>query len=366
MTPRVIAEIHFKHLLSNLKALSREAGGAQVLLPVKANAYGHNAALVVRHTTDWKVIWGYAVASPEEALEIMPLTRKPVLLLTPAAFEDGAQLAKQGIRLAISSLEELLYLPAGARVHLKVNTGMNRLGMRPAEVVQLAQKAQHRGVIVEGVFSHFASADAEDLESAKAQLKLFQQVKDDLEHGGMKDVIYHISNSAGTEAFGKAAALDLIRPGIAAYGFTTRPQAGVDLKPVLRLLARIGYLHTMQPGEKVSYGELWTAQKETRVATLHIGYADGYPRPATGHARARIKGEWREVIGRICMDQCMLDVTGLDVQLGDYAEVMGFDGVTAHDLAPHANTIAYEVMTGINARRVHYHPIDEVRPTEVK
>lgn len=354
MTPRVIAEIHLAHLHANLLALSRRAGSVPVLFPVKANAYGHNAALVVKHTTDWKVIWGFAVASPEEALEILPLTRKPVLLLTPPAHEDAVQLAKMGVRLTISSLEEVLYLPAGSRIHLKVNTGMNRLGMRPEEVVRIAQTAQHRGLLVEGVFSHFASADDPHPASATRQLEMFKEVKFGLEHAGLPGLIYHISNSAGVEAFGADAAFNLIRPGIAAYGFTTRPEAGLELKPVMRLMTRVGYLHTMQPGEKVSYGELWTAEKETRVATLQIGYADGYPRSATGHVKARWGQEWQEVIGRICMDQCMLDVTGLDVQIGDYVEVMGFDEITATQLAPHANTIEYEVLTGINARRVQH------------
>ncbi|GEM47428.1 alanine racemase [Deinococcus cellulosilyticus NBRC 106333 = KACC 11606] len=357
MTPRVIAEIHLAHLHANLQALARHAGSSHVLLPIKANAYGHSAALVAQHTSDWKLIWGYAVAAPEEALEILPLTRKPVVLFTPSALDESAQLARMGVRLTISSLEELLYLPAGSRIHLKVNTGMNRLGMRPEEVVRVAQTAQHRGVIVEGVFSHFASADAPEPESARQQLALFREVRASLEQAGLPGLIYHMSNSAGIEAFGPEAAFNLIRPGIAAYGFTTRPEAGVPLKPVMRLMARIGYLHTMHPGEKVSYGELWTAQRETLVATLQIGYADGYPRSATGHARARLGSDWRDIIGRICMDQCMMDVTGLKAQVGDYVEVMGFDQVTATDLAPHANTIEYEVLTGINARRVQYRAI---------
>ncbi|WP_189000061.1 alanine racemase [Deinococcus roseus] len=365
MTPRVIAEIHLTHLYANLLALSRHAASSHVLLPVKANAYGHSAALVVQHTSDWKLIWGYAVASPEEALEIMPLTRKPVLLLTPPAWEEAAQLARQGVRLTLSSLEELLYLPAGSRIHLKVNTGMNRLGMRPEDVVRVAQTAQHRGVIVEGIFSHFASADAQDNQSARRQLELFKEVKSSLEHAGMNGLIYHMSNSAGIEAFGHEAAFNLIRPGIAAYGFTTRPETGLPLKPVMRLMARIGYLHTMQAGEKVSYGELWTAERDTLVATLQIGYADGYPRSATGHALARHGSEWREIIGRICMDQCMMEVTGLQVQVGDYVEVMGFDAVTATQLAPHANTIEYEVLTGINARRVHHQAISATEQVQV-
>ncbi len=346
MLSRARAEVSPAALVQNLRALSAHVG-APVLLPVKANAYGHGLALVGRATEGLDVVWGYGVATPLEAAELRAAgVRKPVLLLTPADGSELAELVALDVRVTVSSAEEAARLPVGARAHLKVNTGMNRLGALPDTAVLVARQLQARGQL-EGVFTHFAASEGPDLESADRQLARFVGVR-----AALPGVMAHVSNSGAIFNYGARAAFDLVRPGIASYGYAPEPhlRGQLPLRPALTLRARVNLLQTVAAGEGVSYGALWTAERETRVAVLGVGYADGYPRPATGRARVRVAGEWRPVLGRICMDQCMVDVTGLDVQVGDWVEVFGPDEVTADTVGDWAGTISYEVLTGLGAR----------------
>lgn len=346
MLPRAQAFISQRALRANLEVLSRHAG-APVLLPVKADAYGHGAVLVARAVEELPTLWGFGVASGGEALELLGAgVRKPILLLTPAPIEDLRELAALGVRVTVGSLGEARELPPSARVHLKVNTGMNRLGVRPEEAVGLAWALHERGLL-EGVFTHFASSEGPDLTSARAQLELFRAVVD-----GAPPVLAHASNSGGVFSFGREAAFDLIRPGIAAYGYAPDVSlAGrLPLTPALRLSARVGHVHTVRAGEAVSYGALWRAQRDTEVAVVGAGYADGYPRTATGKAHVLVRGEARPVLGRICMDQCMVDVTGLNVTVGEWVELLGPGPISADEVGAWAGTISYEILTGLGRR----------------
>ncbi|AFZ65973.1 alanine racemase [Deinococcus peraridilitoris] len=346
MLPRAEALISQAALQQNLQLLSRHAG-APVLLPVKADAYGHGAVLVSRAVDELPELWGYGVASADEALELIEAgVRKPVLLLTPAPGEDLPELSKLGVRVTVSSARELRGLPASARVHLKVNTGMNRLGVRPAEAADVAHALAARGQL-EGIFTHFASSEGPDLTRAEAQLSAFREVLSTAPR-----VLAHACNSGGVFNFGRRAAFDLIRPGIAAYGYApdAHLKGQLPLQPVLRLRARIGHVHRVQAGEAVSYGALWRAERESEIAVLGIGYADGYPRPATGRAQVIVHGEMRPVVGRICMDQCMVDVSGLNVQPGGWVEVLGPGPIDADHVGEWSGTISYEVLTGIGRR----------------
>lgn len=346
MFARVRAEVSAPALAANLRALSAHAG-ARVLLPVKANAYGHGLELVARLSEGLPEVWGYGVATPLEAAALRASgVRKPVLLLTPAAPEELSELLALDVQLTVSSAQEAARLPAGARAHLKINTGMNRLGVRPEEALELARQLQARGQLA-ALFTHFASSEGPDLESAEAQLARFRAITTQL-----PGVMAHASNSGAVYSFGPRAAFDLIRPGIASYGYAPEAhlRGHISLTPALTLRARVNHLHSVPAGEGVSYGALWTAARDTRVAVLGLGYADGYPRPATGQARVRLSGVWRPVLGRICMDQCMADASGLDVAVGDWAEVFGPGEVDADTVAGWAGTISYEVLTGLGGR----------------
>lgn len=357
MLPRAVATLLPENLRANVRALARFAG-VRVLLPVKADGYGHGLTQVVEATRDLESVWGYGVATPREALEAASAAfGKPVLLLTPADSSEMLDLAGAGVRLAVGTPEEVAALPENARVHLKVNTGMNRLGVWWQDAPALIDVLWKRGQL-EGVMTHFASADEEDLSHAREQLRRFQDVLRHVPAG----VLRHASNSGGVLSFGREAAFDLVRPGIASYGFAPEAhlQRAVPLAPALRLTARVTHVSTVRAGERVSYGGLWQAPRDTTVAVIGVGYADGLPRRASGHAAVLVHGERRDVLGRICMDQCMVDAEGLGVRPGDTVEVFGAGSVRASDLAQWAGTNVYEVLTGIG-RRVERAVLEETR-----
>ncbi|MHA0034594.1 alanine racemase [Deinococcus sp. PESE-13] len=345
MLPRAVAHISAAALDHNLSALARRSG-TRLLLPVKADAYGHGMELVGRLAAAHPDVWGLAVATPQEAETLARLDLgKPLLLLTPPAPEELGALADLGVRLPVSTLAEVDALPAHAQAHLKVDTGMNRLGARPADAVAVGRALAERGQL-EGVYTHFATADEPDLSFALTQLVRFRSVLD-----ALPPVLAHCANGGGVLSFGPIEGMSLARPGLAAYGYVPEHLRHVcALRPVMMVRARVNQLHTAYPGETVSYGALWRAERETEVAVVGMGYADGYPRNATGRAAVLIGGERRPVLGRICMDQMMVDVTGLDVGVGDWAELWGEGDLSVTDVARWGDTIEYEVLTGLGGR----------------
>jgi alanine racemase len=337
-------------LRGNLAALSERAG-VPLILPLKANAYGHGLAEVARMSADAPQLWGYAVALPQEAAELVTVLRglgqpRPVLLLTPPAPGEWNELSELGVHLPVASLDEARALPRGARAHLKVDTGMNRLGARPEAAWAIAAELQARGSLT-GLYTHLARADEPDPSSARAQLDQFAPLV-----AAYPQAHAHAANGAGILSLGAVPGLTLARPGLAAYGYPPPHLRGVlPLRPVMTLRGRVGAVRTVRAGESVSYGGLWTAHGDTEVATVQLGYADGYPRAATGHAWAQIAGERRAVLGRICMDQFMLDVQGLGVRPGDWAEVWGgLPGLGASEVGEWGGVIEYELLTGVGAR----------------
>lgn len=345
MHARAIAQISYSALSHNLRGLARRAG-VPLLLPIKANAYGHGLELVARWATQQPEVWGLAVAMPREAAQVAALgLGKPVVLLGVPTPDEVPELVELGVRIPVTSLAEVAALPSQARVHLKVNTGMNRLGVRPAEAVVLGQKLAERGQL-EGVYTHLASADEPDLSSARAQLETFREVLRQL-----PPVLAHAANGGGVLSFGPLEGMALARPGLAAYGIAPPHLRGVvDLTPVMTLQAKVTQLQEVHAGESVSYGGLWTASGPTQVAVLGIGYGDGYPRSASLKASVLIAGERRPVLGRVCMDQLMVDVTGLGVQVGDWATLWGAGELTVSEVSEWSGLIEYELLTGVSER----------------
>lgn len=351
---RLTAHLSKQAFLHNIETLSQRAFGqgmpARILFPVKANAYGHGL-LEMAHTAEpEREIWGFAVATADEAFELREGgIQKPILLLTPAEAADTPALHSLKVRLTISSATDIDNAKPGTAVHLKINTGLNRLGARPQDISQLIDLIDKKGLLLEGIFSHFACADDDDPTSAEWQLHIFEQST-----GAVPpQTIKHISNSAGVFRFGPRAAFDLIRPGIALYGYAPNPtwKTHLALQPVLTLKARIAHIQHIQPGESVSYGALWTAQKPTQVAVISVGYGDGYPRNAT-KAHIEIQGAIRPILGRICMDQMMADATDLNIHVGDFVTLWGPNAITATEVAKTAHTSDYEILTRLDAKRV--------------
>ncbi|WP_425147130.1 alanine racemase [Deinococcus sp.] len=345
MLPRSRAAVSASALAHNLRLLGGRAG-TRLILPVKADAYGHGLAQVVAATRELPQLWGYAVAMPLEAADLAKLeSGKPILLLTPAAPDEMQELTELGVLLGVGTAEEVEALPRSARVHLKVETGMNRLGARPAEAVRLGELLAARGQL-HGLYTHLASADDPDLGSARRQLELFAGVAAQL-----PAVETHAANGAGVLSLGHLPGMTLARPGLAAYGYAPpHLQSVLPLRPVMTLSARVGAVHTVLAGESVSYGGLWTAARDTKVATVQLGYADGYPRNASGQAELLVQGQRRPVLGRICMDQFMLDIEGLDVRAGDWLEVWGEASIHPREVAQWGGLAEYELLTGVGGR----------------
>ncbi|GGO37735.1 alanine racemase [Deinococcus humi] len=345
LSARAHARTSAAALEGNLRALSRRAG-VPLLLPVKAGAYGHGLDVVARIAAGHPDVWGLAVATPQEAGTLAGLNPgKPVVLLTPPRPAEVPVLADLGVRLPVASLEEAENLPPHARAHLKVDTGMNRLGARPEDAVRIGLRLAERGVL-EGAYTHFATADEPDLAFAWEQFRRFQQVLAQL-----PPLLAHASNGGGILSLGALPGMGLARPGLASYGFAPAHLKDVlPLTPIMTLEAEITHLHMARAGETVSYGGLWQATRDTLLATVSLGYADGYPRNATGQAQVIVAGERRPVVGRICMDQCMVDVTGLAVAVGESVRFWGPDSITVGDVAGWGGTNEYEVLTGLGTR----------------
>ncbi|BBN95096.1 alanine racemase, alr [Deinococcus grandis] len=349
LAARAHAHLSEAALHGNLTHLSRRAA-TPLLLPVKANAYGHGLREIVTLAARHPDVWGFAVATPREAAQVAALhTGRPTLLLTPPTPAEVPVLADLGVRLPVASLAEADALPAHARAHLKVDTGMNRLGARPEEAIRVGARLAERGLL-EGAYTHFATADEPDLSFAYDQLRRFRTVLDALP-ATSQPLLAHAANGGGILSFGALPGMRLARPGLTSYGFAPpHLRAALPLRPVMTLTAQVTHLHTAHAGETVSYGGLWRAPHDTRVATVGIGYADGYPRGATGRAHVLIAGQRRPVLGRICMDQLMVDATGLDVQLGDPVTLWTDHDLTVTDVAAWGDTIEYEVLTGLGER----------------
>lgn len=352
------AEIDLAALRANLALLTaRLAPGCGVMAAVKADAYGHGAVRIAAALAAAGVEW-FAVATPEEALELRTggITGR-VLLLGPA-FELIPELVDADVDLTITddvSLEALVGARAArpARVHLKVDTGMGRLGLPPAEALPLARRLDRAaGVRLEGVWTHFARAEEADPTPTCRQFEEFQAFRSALARDGIEVPLAHASNSAGLLAH-REAHLDLVRPGLALYGYPPGPSPAVaapGLEPILTLTAPVTFVKRVPPGTPIAYGATWHAPRATTIATVRCGYADGYPRLLGNRAWASLRGQRAAVVGRVCMDQLLLDVGNSGAAHGERAALLGGGGPDAAELAELAGTIPYEILTSLSRR----------------
>lgn len=341
------ALISLQALHHNLRFL-RDKAGVPLLLPLKADAYGHGVDVVAEVAAASEAVWGMAVATPDEAFYLSQrLTQlgspKPVLLFGSSFAEEWPALVAAEIHLTVSSMAEAQALPTGAKVHLKVNTGMNRLGAHPAEAVAIGQRLEERGLLA-GVFSHFSGAEETDQTLSRQQFQAFWEVARHFE-----GVQRHMGNSAAVLNLGPLPGMTLARPGLSSYGIA--PSFNVpELQPVMTFQAQVTYLHGAQAGERIGYNGLSHLERDSLIATLSVGYADGYPRRATGRAQVQLGGERQPVLGRVCMDQLMVDATGLEIQVGDWATLWGGDGPTVSEVAGWAEMSEYEVLSRLGNR----------------
>lgn len=346
----------------NIRAV-HERAGVPVMAIIKADAYGHGAVEIARHIDGDCAFFG--VSSILEALELRQAgIEKPILILgyTPvAAFPEAI---RQGIRPAIFRYEDALALSQAAtalgmtaKFHIAVDTGMSRIGFQvtPEEADICARIAALPNVEAEGLFSHLATADCADLTRARHQAALFDQFNEMLHSRGVTIRLRHLDNSAGVMNF--HCKYELVRSGIVTYGMYPSAEVDpsvLDLRPALRWESRITHLKTLEPGREIGYGGTYTTTRPTRVATVPVGYADGYRRNLSGRFYVLIRGKKAPILGRICMDQMMVDVTEIpDAALNDTVVLVGKSGdlnISVEEIAAQGDSFNYEFVCGISRR----------------
>ena len=337
----------------------REKAGVPVMAVVKADAYGHGAIQGARLLQDKCAFFG--VSSIHEALELRQAgLTTPILILGQTPIAAFPTCIRQGIRPTIFHEDDAKALSAAAvevgldaPFHFAVDTGMSRIGFQvtKADAHTCAAIAKLPGLTAEGIFSHFATADCADLTKAKAQAVLFDRFVDMLKDLGLSIPIRHLDNSAGLMNFPHH--YEMVRSGIVTYGMYPSAEVApalLPLEPALQWLSRVTHVKTLPAGREISYGGTYVTTKPTVVATIPVGYADGYSRLLSGRGRVCVRGVWAPVIGRVCMDQLMIDVTDIP-GAAPYDEVtlLG-DGYTADEMARDTGTIGYEVVCDIGAR----------------
>ena len=363
--PLAVAEIDLDRITANYRAVEQAAGGAQMLPVLKANAYGHGLVTVARHLETLKPA-GLAVAFVEEGALIREAgVRCPILVMGGIDVDQIPYYIAFDLTITASSaykLEQIdraaSWLQRTARVHLKIDTGMGRIGMRPdtARALFEAALAANR-VEVEAVYSHFATADSADPEQTRRQLESFKQAVSFYAGRGLPTPKLHIANS-GAILQHPDSYLDMVRPGILLYGvYPAGPEEvprTIEVSPALTWKTRVVYFKVQPAGSPVSYGAAWAPDRDTRVITVPVGYGHGYFRALSGRSRVIVGGRRRPVVGKVCMDQMMVDI-GPDGEAynGDEVVLLGSQGkaeITASELAEWAGTIPYEVFTAINNR----------------
>jgi len=362
-------EIDHGALAHNVAALRGLLGESQLWAVIKAQAYGHGP-VETAHTVLKAGADGLVVAVVEEAIELRSAGLKaPILVLTPPLPDETPEFAVHELVAAVADEATARALSAAGvahgrpiPVHVKVDTGMGRLGVMPERAPALVQAAGDLpGIRVAGVFTHFANADDEDLSSARRQLAVFNEVLDNLVGNGPgpRPFLTHAANSAAAIVLPESR-LSLARIGLALYGYAPSPavagclnRAGIRLRPALAFRTRVAAVRRVPKGWPVSYGSTYVPPVETTIATLPVGYSDGVSRTLSHKLHVLVHGQRRPVVGRICMNHCMVDVGDLPVRPGDVVTLLGQDGqasITADEWAAHLGTISYEVLCMVGTR----------------
>jgi alanine racemase len=352
-----------RHNLEQIRAVLPPR--VQILSVVKANAYGHGSCDVSRLLAQWGIDW-FGVSSIEEGLALRACGLKGRILLLGTSFPfDGFEAAlKADLTPTVASLRGLEALAEVAsrlgrhetRIHLKVETGMGRIGVSPAGVAVLFDWLNsHPAVRLEGIYTHFSCADSNPGMTLE-QLSLLRRVIEVARQCGQKDFVAHAANSAAVFSCPETH-LDMVRPGLSLYGVPpweeSRPKP--VLWPVLTWKTRIAFIKSISVGTSVSYGATFRAVRASRIATLPVGYADGYRRDLSNMGQVLIRGQRCPVVGRITMDHAMVDITDLDagVEVGEEVVLLGSQGkeeISAWDMARSCRTIPYEILCGISQR----------------
>ena len=353
-------EYNFEQMKKNIKE------GTKIVAVIKADAYGHGAVPIARMIQEYDYIWGFATATAQEALQLRRAgIRKPVLVIGLVFEEYYEKLVENEIRMAVCDYETARKFDEAAKkkgkkglIHLAVDTGMTRIGFKDDKecLEEIRCIYELSDVRIEGLFTHFARADEYDRSPAMVQLKRYLDFAELLEKNGIHIPLHHCSNSAGIIRVPEAN-MDMVRAGITIYGIYPSDEVEKDivkLKPVMELKSHVSYVKDVQPDTEVSYGGTFVTSRPTRMATIPVGYVDGYPRQLSGKGWVLIHGKKAPICGRVCMDQFMVDVTEIsDVKTGDEVTLLGRDGdefISADTLGDLSGRFSYEFVCDINKR----------------
>lgn len=366
---RGVAYVDLDAVISNMDAMhSLLRNDTKMYAVIKTNGYGHGSLPIAKALESVPYVKGYAVATAEEAMELRnDGIKKDILILSYTFPYSYPELIKNDVRITVfrkDTIQELSRAAAmvgkNAIVHIAVDTGMGRIGVNPDKsgIEFVKQTLDAPNIIVEGIFTHMARADETDKRSALEQVAIFKKFIGDIsEKAGAVIPIAHISNSAAILELPDSY-MDAVRAGITMYGLKPSDEvpteADINLKPVLSLFSHITYVKKVGPGQSISYGGTFTAEKEMMVATVPLGYGDGYPRQLSGKGEVLVRGKRCPILGRVCMDQFMIDVSALDnVKEGETVTLLGYDGdehISAEELGEKSGRFNYELVCLIGSR----------------
>lgn len=371
---RVHADIDLDAVQFNFDQMSKNIPqGTKIMAVVKTDAYGHGAVPLASFMEPCEKLWGFATATVDEAVELRQAgIKKPILILGYTFPECYTHIVKNEIRQTIFTLDmakalsnEAVRQNKKAYIHIKLDTGMGRIGYQNAkEAAADAEKISKLPMLeIEGVFTHFANADASSQENTLRQLEKFDEMIEAMEAVGVTFSLKHCANSAGIIELTERK-FDLVRAGIISYGLWPSDEVKKDvvqLKPILSLKSHVVYVKEVGPGCAVSYGSTWVAEEKRKIATIPIGYGDGYPRSLSNKGYVLIKGCKAPIVGRVCMDQMMVDVTDIpeEIRVGDRVTLIGQDGdltITAEEIGDLSGRFNYELVCDLGNRipRIYY------------
>ena len=364
---RIRADIDLDAVLynfENMKANIRP--GCKITAVIKADGYGHGSVQIAELMEPYDYMWGFAVAAADEAFRLRRAgIRKPIMLLGYTFDEFYEDLIRENVRICVFDYDTAVKVSDAAFtakkkaiIHIALDTGMSRIGFRDndASVAEIVKIAKLPNIEIEGLFTHFARADEVSIDPAVRQLERYDAFAEKVQKAGVDIPIHHVSNSAGIIRL-REANKDMVRAGITVYGLMPSADVETDivpLKPVMSLVSHISYVKNIEAGDEVSYGGTFKAEKTMRVATIPVGYADGYPRMLSGKGHVLIKGRKAPILGRVCMDQFMVDVTDIEgATRGDEVVLLGKQGderITAEELGDISGRFNYELVCDISKR----------------
>ena len=364
---RVCARIDLDAIAYNMDRMEENLeDGVKVISVIKSDGYGHGALQIARFLEPKDYIWGYALAALDEAVVLRKGgVHKPLLVLGCIFPEQLEAMLEHEIRMTVYTKEMAQEVSEAAvragkkaYIHIKLDTGMSRLGFLvcDASVDQIAAVSRMPNLVTEGMYTHFAKADETEKSFTRRQLEDYLWMKRKLEERGVQVMYHHCSNSAGIIDV-KEANMDLVRAGIATYGLYPSEEvcrSNVPLKPALELISHVVHVKWVEEGTPVSYGGTYTANRSTKIATIPVGYGDGYPRSLSNQGYVLIHGKKAKILGRVCMDQFMVDVTEIeDVRFGDRAVLIGEDGeerISVDELSALSGRFNYEFICSFGKR----------------